>query len=104
MVERLIDHVTKVTTFGTITIKVFSFIVVGFNGLVEKVFCLFDLISNPGQICQPKRGAVFVNKVFEGKIVKCQVIISEIKTILWKKVGLVYKLKVVVLHSTVSVS
>ena len=31
------------------------------------------------------RSAVFVNEVFEGKIVKSQVVISEIKTILWKK-------------------
>lgn len=89
MIQSLIDYMTKVTTLGTVTIIVFSFIIIGLNGFVKKVFRFFNLVSYPWQIGQPKRGTIFVNEVFQGKIVKSQVVISEIKTILWKKIGLV---------------
>jgi hypothetical protein len=89
MIEGFIDNMAKVTTFGAVAIVIFALIIIGFYGLVKEVFCFLDLVSYPWQISQPKRSAVFVDEVFEGKIVKSQVVISEIKTILWKKVRLV---------------
>jgi len=89
VIEGFVDDMAKVATFGTITIIVFALIIIGFYGLVKEVFCFLDLISYPWQISQSEGSAVFVNEVFEGKIVKSQVVISEIKTILWKKVRLV---------------
>ena len=89
MIQSLIDYMTKVTTLGTVTIIVFSFIIIGLDGFVKKVFRFFYLVSDSWQIGQPKRSTIFVNEVFQGKIVKSQVVISEIKTILWKKIGLV---------------
>jgi len=89
VIQSLIDYMAKVTTLGTVTIIVFSFIIVGLDGFVKKVFRFFNLVSDPWQIGQPKWGTIFVNEVFQGKIVKSKVVISEIKTILWEKVGLV---------------
>jgi hypothetical protein len=53
-----------VATLGAITIMIFTFIVIGLHGFVEKIFSLFDLIPYSGKVGESERGTVFFNQIF----------------------------------------
>ncbi len=51
----------KVTTFGTVTIIILTGITIGFHGPFKKIFRLFYLVGNPGQIHQPEWRSIFID-------------------------------------------
>ena len=55
----------EVITLGAITIVITAFVVVSFNGAIEKVSRPLDLVTNFRQIDKPKRCAVFLNQVLK---------------------------------------
>jgi len=88
----------KVTAFGTIAIEIFAFVIIGLHGLVKKIFCFLDLVSYSGQVSQPEWSAIFVYQILQRDPVESEAFLIEVKALLGKKIGLVYKLKICVFH------
>jgi hypothetical protein len=55
----------KVRTFGAITKIISPLVIICLYGLIEKVFCFFDLGTDPGKIYQPERCTIFFNQVID---------------------------------------
>jgi hypothetical protein len=88
----------KVAALGTITVMVFSRIVMRLDGPVEEVPGFLDLLAYAGQVHKPERGVILIYQVLKRYAVKGQIVITEVKTFLRKVITLLDKVEIGVLH------
>ena len=65
MFECFTHHVVEVTAFGTVTIVIFTGIIIGFYGPVEEITGLLYLLPDTRQVHQPERSAVFIDQILK---------------------------------------
>jgi hypothetical protein len=74
----------EVVAFGTITVIVIAFVLVLFDGSVEQVATLLDLIANLRKIDKAKRSTVLFDQMLQGNSVEAEISVFKIKAFLWK--------------------
>jgi hypothetical protein len=84
--------------FGAVAVKIPAFVVGGFDGPVEKVLCLFDLVTDLGQVGHLEGRPILFYEHHQGDAVENELVLFQVKSLLRKIVGLVYEVKIPVVQ------
>ena len=100
VLECLFQNMGKVGTFGTIRKNIRLAVIAFFHCCMEIFTSFLNLFSNFWNVGQFEWRAKLLNQIFDRNIVKPQVVVLDLETGLWKVVGLMNEVGVLVIQLT----
>lgn len=96
--QGLVQYVLKMRAFGTVTVNVFAFVLMSFDGLRKPFLGPVNIPGDLREIGEFKGSAVLLHQGHQGNFVKLQIVLVQCEFLLGKIIGLIDQINVFDVH------